>query len=41
MKKETPEILDRIADRVLSYRPKLKSKARKRRERRKKRQAER
>lgn len=40
VKKETPEILDRVADKVLSYRPKPKSKARKRRERRKKREAQ-
>jgi hypothetical protein len=36
---KTPEILDRITDKVLSYRPKAKSKASKRRERRKKRRA--
>lgn len=40
MKKETPDLLDRIADKVLSYHPKPKSKARKRRDRRNKRQAQ-
>jgi hypothetical protein len=36
---KTPPELDRIADVVLAYRPKPKSKAGKRRERRKKREA--
>lgn len=35
---EAPEVLDRIADRVLAYRPKPKTKAAKRRARRKARQ---
>ena len=33
MKKETPEILDKIADAVLAYQPKPKSKAAKKRAR--------
>lgn len=35
MRKDVPEVLDKIADRVLAYRPKPKSKAGKRRARRK------
>jgi hypothetical protein len=35
MKKKTPPELDRIADKVLAYRPKPKTKAAKRRKRRK------
>lgn len=38
MKKEIPEELNRITDKVLRYRPKPKTKAAKRRIRRKKRQ---
>lgn len=36
MKKQTPELLDRIADHVLAYKPKAKTKAAKRRVRRQK-----
>lgn len=39
--KKTPPELDRIADRVLAYRPKPKTKAAKRRARKKKREAKR
>jgi hypothetical protein len=39
MKKQAPAVLDRVADVVLSYRPKPKTKAAKRRARRTKRRA--
>ena len=35
MKKEIPEVLNRIADTVLAYRPKAKAKASKQRQKRK------